>query len=383
VGDINRSLVRAFGADKTAEVEKKLRDYFQVKHVFLLSSGKMSLYTILRAWNRPGKVVMPAYNCNVVPEAAVFAGYTPLLLDAGLDTLNVFHQDYKNALLETVTVIFAVSLFGIPYDVRPLIEIAARRGILLVEDAASAMGSRITGQFAGTVGDVGVISFQDTKPLSAHAGGAIITNDDQLAQKISSLIQNLKKPKSPWKLYLSSMFHRIATKRWLYPATRLVHKLLKGEAMFEIVPAPAEQDVEYFTRCAPFSAALINEQWDKFENNLTKRRKIACDYLKALDGHPAFLIPKIPEGIEPSYIQFPMLVKDKEGFYRYMQRHGIDVTWTYRYSCADEFPQKDCPNAERIAQSIISLPCYPDLSGVEVQKICQTAAAYTGDRFEE
>ena len=59
-----------------------------------------------------------------------------------------------------------------------------------------------------------------------------------------------------------------------------------------------------------------------------------------------------------------------------MQQNGVDVTWTYRYSCADEFGQPDCPVSERIARSIVSLPCYPDLNDNEVQQVCRIASEY-------
>lgn len=376
--EIYRSLLQSFGSDRTAEIESTLRDYFQVKHVFLLNSGKTSLYAILRAWNRPGKVVMPAYNCNVVPEAAAFAGYSPLFLDAELETLNVTPEKFISALSEDVTVIFGVSLFGIPYDVRPLKEIAAKKKILLVEDAASAMGSRIDGRMTGTVGDVGVVSFQDTKPISAHTGGAIVTNDNLLAQKIKSVLSQIQTQKNTWNLYFSTMFRKMATRRWLYPLTRALYSVLEGEDMYEIVPAPTGPERDYFTRCSPFSVELIRNQLTMIDKNLSRRRKIAAEYQNVLENHPAFQIPVIPPGVEPVWIQFPLLVKDKHDFYQYMQRKGVDITWTYRYTCAEEYPQQGCPNAERIARSILSLPCYPNLTDAEVQRVCHAAVEYAG-----
>ncbi len=376
--EIHRSLLHSFGSDRTAVIESTLRDYFHVKHVFLLNSGKTSLYTILRAWNRPGKVIMPAYNCNVVPEAAVFAGYSLRFLDAELETLNVPPQKFVSSLSDDVTVIFAVSLFGIPYDVQPLKEIAAKKKILLVEDAASAMGSRIDGRMTGTIGDVGVISFQDTKPISAHTGGAILTDDDLLAQKIKTVLEGIRTQKHLWKIYVSTIFRKIATRRWLYPLTHSVHSIFKGEEMYEIVPAPTQLEQDHFTRCSPFSVELIRNQLSMFEKNISRRRKIAAEYQKALKNLPMFQIPVIPPGVEPAWIQFPLLVKDKQDFYQYMKRRGVDITWTYRYTCAEEFPQQGCPNAERIARSILSLPCYPDLTDVEVQHVCRAAVEYTG-----
>jgi len=319
---------------------------------------------------------MPAYNCRNVPESAWFAGYQPFLLDPDPTTLNVHPEKYIEAMIEDVSAIFAISLFGIPYDVRPLLDAARQKRILVVEDAATAMGGRIDGRFAGTIGDVGVISFQDTKLLSANTGGVIITNDDQLAQRIGTFLENVKTESGIWRNYLSTMFHKVATRRWIYPFTQAAHRLLNGEAMYEIVPAPAGAAPGYLAKCSAFTVELILNQWQDLERNIARRRWIAGRYTQALDHHPVFQTPIIPAGVEPVWIQYPLLVEKKLEFYKYMQQRGVDITWSHRYSCAEEFDQKDCPNAEIIARSILSLPCYPDLADAEVEKICRMTVKY-------
>ncbi|GEM_PF-1396636 len=376
--DLHRSLFHSFREDRTSELEALAREYFKVRYAFLLRSGKTCLYAILRALNRPGKVLMSAYNCADVGEAAIFAGYTPQFLDADLATLTVPCERFEKAISQDVTAVIVISLFGVPYDLRELRKATAKKGVLLIEDAASAMGSRIAGLLTGTLGDVGVVSFQDTKPLSAKTGGLILTNDDQLAEKIFLLLQDVETQKRIFKLYLASLFRKFATRHWIYLYSLAAYKLLIGERFYEIVEAPEQPEAEYFRKCSPFSVELILNQWGAFDKNIHRRQQIASRYREALEGHPAFEIPFVPSEIEPAWIQFPLLVKDKPHFYRYMQKHGIDATWTYRYSCAEEFGQRDCPNSEKIARSIISLPCYPDLKDDEVQKVCRIASEYTG-----
>lgn len=375
--EIHQSLIHALRDNRTEVLESFLRDYFQVKHVFLMRSGRSSLYVILRALNRPGKVLMPAYNCRNVPESALFAGYIPFLRDPDLETLNVLPEKYIEALTEDVSAIFAISLFGIPYDVRPLVDAARQKGVLLVEDAATAMGSRIDGRMTGTVGDVGVISFQDTKLLSANSGGVIITNNDQIAQNIATFLENVPKEDVIWRNYLSTMFHKAATRRWIYPFTQTAHRVLNGEAMYEIVPPPTGAAPGYLARCSEFSVELILNQWQNLDRNISRRRWIADQYAKAVAQNDIFRTPKIAVDVEPVWIQYPLLIEKKLEFYKYMQQRGVDITWSHRYSCADEFHQVDCPNAETVARSILSLPCYPNLADAEVEKICRITAEYT------
>lgn len=376
---IHKSFVTALRDNRTEVLESFLRDYFQVEHVFLMRSGRSSLYVILKALNLPGKVLMPAYNCRNVPESAWFAGYKPLLLDPDLDTLNVLPQKYLDRMTEDVSAIFAISLFGIPYDVRPIVDAARQKGILLVEDAATAMGSRVDGRMTGTIGDVGVISFQDTKLLSANTGGVIITNNDQIAQKIALFLKNVPSEDEIWRNYLSTLFHKAATRRCVYPLTQTAHRLLNGEAMYEIVPPPTEAAPGYLARCSAFSVELILNQWQNLERNISRRPWIAAQYTQTLADRSIFQIPKIPADVEPVWIQYPFLIDKKLEFYKYMQQRGVDVTWSHRYSCAAEFNQVDCPNAETVARSILSLPCYPDLTDAEVEKICRIAVEYANE----
>ncbi len=378
--EIHRSFFQALRNNRTGVLEAYLKDYFRVKHVFLMKSGRSSLFVILKALNRPGKVLMPAYNCRNVPESAWFAGYSPLLLDPDLDTLNVQPEKYLDRMSENVSAIFAISLFGIPYDVRPLVDAARNKGILLVEDAATALGSRVGGRITGTIGDVGVISFQDTKLLSANTGGVIITNNDQIAQKISTFLENVPMEDEIWRNYLSTMFHKSATRHWIYPITQLTHRIMNGEAMYEIVPPPTATAPGYLARCSAFSVELIMNQWQNLDWNIRRRRWIAGRYTQALSGRDTFRIPVISEEIEPVWIQYPLLTKRKFEFFKYMQSRGVDLTWSHRYSCAEEFHQADCPNAEIIARSILSLPCHPGLTDAEVDKVCQIIADYADRR---
>lgn len=375
-GELSRSFNRAFQVNRTDELETLLQEYYQVRNAFVLKGGRASLYGILRALNKPGKVLMPAYTCRSVPESAVAAGYTPYFLDPNLQTMNVLPELYEKAMTEEVSAIFVCSLFGIPYDVRPLVEAAHKKGILLVEDAATAMGGRIGGKLVGTLGDAAIISFQDTKVLSAKTGGAIITNNDLLAEKIRTTLKEVRTPAKTWSLFGSSLFQKISTRHWLYPLTQFVYRVMLGEAAYEVVQAPTTIPEDYLTRCAPFSVELVLNQWKKLEQNISRRNWIGKEYTKALEGNPAFQIPSFPPDVEPVWIQFPMLVKNKSEFYKYMQRQGVDITWSHRYSCAQEFPQEDCPNSIKIARSILSLPCYPGLRDSEVEKICRVASEY-------
>jgi dTDP-4-amino-4,6-dideoxygalactose transaminase len=146
--------------------------------------------------------------------------------------------------------------------------------------------------------------------------------------------------------------------------------------MFEVVPPQIERPDRFLSLCPKFSSALVLVQLDRLAWNLGRRRKIAQMYREALSDLPGLSLLDIPDDRSPAWIQFPVLAKDKLAFYKHMQRHGVDVTWTYRYSCADSYGQNGYPNARQAAGTVLGLPVYPSLSDDEVLSICDAAKKY-------
>jgi dTDP-4-amino-4,6-dideoxygalactose transaminase len=111
--------------------------------------------------------------------------------------------------------------------------------------------------------------------------------------------------------------------------------------------------------------------------NLSRRRKLGQIYAKELsNSNPNFSICNIQNNCSPSWIQFPILVNDKSAFYKYMQQKGVDLSWTYRYSCAVSYEEEGFPNAERAAKTVLGLPTYPSLTDEQAYMICEIAKKY-------
>ena len=85
----------------------------------------------------------------------------------------------------------------------------------------------------------------------------------------------------------------------------------------------------------------------------------------------------LPEGCSPAWIQFPFQVDDKRAFYKYMQRNGVDLSWTYRYSCADSFGLDGFPISQKAAKTVLGLPTYPLLTDKDAHYICDVAREYS------
>ena len=354
----------------------RLAEQYKVKHVFLTRTARVALYLILKAYNRPGGVLLPAYNCIVVPEAVSFAGYSPVFVDIDYCSLNVSAERIEKALTPDVTVVLATHLFGVPCDLDGIGRILRKKDVLFIEDAAPALGAKYCGKLVGSFGDAAIISFQATKVISAETGGALLTNDDQLAEKISRIMNEAAVPGRDFSELVMAVGRRTATIPLLYGVAQFAYRHLRNEQMYEIVEPEREIPAHFLAHCSRFNAALTLTQLERLDWNVCRRKEIARIYQETLANHQKLMIPVIPAGSEPAWIQFQLIADDKWAFYKHMQRRGIDIAWTYRYSCADSYHEIGFDNAQLAAKTVVGLPIYPSLSDQDAHRIAKVAKMY-------
>jgi perosamine synthetase len=375
--DLLYSLGRCFQKGVEDELRSRLATLYQVKHVFLLDSARVALYALLKAYNRPGGVLMPAYNCIVVPEAVHHAGYVPVFADIDYGSLSMTADVLKKFMSPDITAVLATHVFGIPCDVEEILQVARQYNVLVVEDAAPALGAGFRGRLVGSLGDAAIISFQSTKVISGETGGALLTNNDELAHKVSCRLQEAGDSGSGWLSFGKAIARKLIMNPLVYPVAQLGYRILRDEQMFEVVAPHTEIPSRFLTLCSRFSSALVLRQLDRLGWNLSRRRKLAQIYQDELSKHPEVKLPVLPEGCSPAWIQFPIQVDDKKAFYKHMQRNRVDIAWTYRYSCADSYGLDGFPNAQRAAKTVLGLPTYPSLTEEQAQYICYVAKKYT------
>ena len=378
VKDLLNGLKLSSDPDIENELSTRLKSLYNAKYAFLFGSGKEALYAVLKAYNRPGRVLIPAYNCIVVPEAIQFAGYTPAFIDIDLQSLNVTAESVKKGITPDVQAVFLIHLFGIPCNINGILEVLHQKNILIVEDAAPAMGAEYEGQLVGCFGDATVISFQSTKVISGEVGGALLTNNPELASKIENLLHEAVAPGNTWKVFSKALARKIVTSQSVYGLAQFGYRSLRGEKMYEIVTPKVRKPNGYFSRCSPMACALAFLQLDRLKWNLVRRRSLALIYQNELSKNKKLSLPTIPDICNPAWIQFPILVEDKLAFYKHMQRNHIDVTWTYRYSCADSYGLEGFPNSLHAAKTIIGLPTNPYITDKQAMEICRVANQFIG-----
>ncbi|GAX62950.1 DegT/DnrJ/EryC1/StrS aminotransferase [Candidatus Scalindua japonica] len=180
--------------DYIYKFRKELEEYFQTRNVYLVSSGKAALTVILQALYRVAgdthkdEVIIPAYTCYSVPASIIKAGLKVRLCDIDENTLDFNYSLLPDTLSERTLAVIPCSLFGILSDIERLHDIVQGKGILIIDDAAQAMGVSINGMLAGTRGDVGIFSLDRGKNFTTVEGGIIMTNRTDIADEIEKIL---------------------------------------------------------------------------------------------------------------------------------------------------------------------------------------------------
>lgn len=171
------------------EFEREIAKLLGAKHCIVLCNATVALEITVRAAGVTGEVIIPSFTFIATAHALQWQQITPVFCDVDPQTHNLDPRRVEAMITPRTTAIIAVHLWGQPCDVTALAEIANRHGLRLIYDAAHAFGADHRGQMIGNFGDAEVFSFHATKFFNTFEGGAVVTNDDDLAHKIR-LMQN-------------------------------------------------------------------------------------------------------------------------------------------------------------------------------------------------
>jgi dTDP-4-amino-4,6-dideoxygalactose transaminase len=177
------------GGPLVQEFEEKLSSYLGVKHCIPICNGTVALELAIRALGLAGEVILPSYTFIATAHALQWQGITPVFADIDPATHNIDPASVERMITPRTTGIIGVHIWGRPAPAEALQAIADAHGLQLMFDAAHAFGCSHGGRMIGNFGRCEVFSFHATKFFNTFEGGAIATNDDQLAEKLR-LIKN-------------------------------------------------------------------------------------------------------------------------------------------------------------------------------------------------
>jgi perosamine synthetase len=352
------------------KLDKELKDYFQVKHVFLVSSGKAALTLILCALQSlsPGRrrVLIPAYTCFSVPSAIVKAGLEVALCDIDASTLDFNHERFDRSMNESILCAIPSHLFGIPSDMDKIKRMCRNKDIFIVEDAAQAMGGKYNGKLLGTIGDVGFFSLGRGKNITCGSGGIIVTNDDRIAAAIDKRYSKLEQPRFNETLaeYFKALLLAVFIRPALYWFPAGLPFLRLGETTFE-----KEFPIK---KISGMKAGLLRNWRQRLEKS-NRIRKDNAKYICNALGLNLWNNSPVP------FLRLPLLVKNGEARDKIVllaRQQGLGINRMYPTAIneieelKDQFSGMMFPSAREIAERLVSLPTHHLLSMKDKEKIC-------------
>ena len=241
---------------------------------------------------------------------------------------------------------------GLPCKINEIKKIAKQNKIVLIEDAAESIGSKINKQNIGTFGELGIFSFAGNKILTSGEGGAIVTNSKEKFDKLK-LIRS--------------------------------HGRKSVDNYFSSIQTPKYVELGYNWRMSSITAAICLSQLDKIEKLINSRRQNAKYYQKKLKKFKEIKIHEEPIGYKHVYqlysIQLPSK-KIRDGLSKFLAKKGImskvffaPIHLTDHFS-SYKIKQKKMTNTEKISERILSLPMYPDLRKDEIDEIVDTISEF-------
>lgn len=336
---------------KIAEFEEAVCNYTGAKYAVAIANGTAALHAAcFAAGIGPGdEVITTPLTFAASANCVLYCGGTPVFADVDPKTYNIDPEDIERKITDRTKAIIPVHLTGQPCDMDRIRQIAREHKLLVIEDAAHALGAKYKGRRIGVGSDMITFSFHPVKPITTGEGGMIVTDNEEYYKKL--------------KLFRS-------------------HCITREEDMMTENEGPwfyQQLSLGYNYRMTDIQAALGISQMKKLDRFLQRRKELAERYNKAFEGNKDIVVPyQMPEsesGWHLYMIQVPNHDR-KEVFVR-LREAGINVNVHYipvyhhPYYRENGYAETWCENAEEIYSHLISLPLYPDLTDEQQDQALQ------------
>ena len=336
------------GPDCT-ELEHALAKYCRAKHAIACASGSDALLLALMAFDvGPGdEVVAPSYTFFATASAVARLGARPVFADIDPETFNISAATVQRHITNKTKAILPVHLYGQCADMAPLVDLALKADLAVVEDAAQAIGAEYAGQRAGTLGEIGCFSFYPTKNLGGFGdGGLLTTHRDHLAEKLRLLRVHGMQPR---------YYHQalgINSRLDTLQAAVLKVKLPHLDRWTEARQSHADRYHELFTACG-LDRVL------RLPSTAPQRRHVWNQYIvRVPDGRRDTLRQHLTDRKIGSEIYYPVPLHLQPCFAYLGYRPG------------------DLPETERAAAETLALPIFPELTPAEQELVVRQIAAF-------
>lgn len=319
------------------ELEKKLSDYLGVKNVSLFTNGHMALYTAIKSLELTGEVITTPFTFVSTTHAIVQNGLTPVFCDINPFDYTIDVDKIESLITDKTSAIVAVHVYGNVCNVEKIEELAKKYNLKVIYDAAHAFGVKYKGISIANFGDISMMSFHATKVFHTVEGGALLYNNNEYKEKFTSL-RNFG---------------------------------LTGKEQCDYIGMNAKM--------SEFHAAMGLCNLKHIDEEITKRKRNSERYQKKLKNIKGITCWKKQENVDSNYIYFPIIIEEDFGITRdeLMQKLVESNIYVRKYFypiisdflCYNKY-EADTPIAKKVANRVLTLPLYSDLTLKQIDFIC-------------
>jgi UDP-2-acetamido-2-deoxy-ribo-hexuluronate aminotransferase len=327
--------------EEVSILENRLAKFTNSKFCVANANGTDALVIALRALNiGPGdEVIIPAFTFFATAEAVSSIGATPVFVDINRNTYNVEPKLIEAAITKKTKAIMPVSLYGLCADFKAINKIASEFNLAVIEDAAQSFGAKYFDQYSCGITTISTTSFFPSKPLGCYGdGGALFTNNEELAKKILELRAHGQE-------------------------RRYTHV-----------------SIGYNSRMDTIQAAILLKKLDIFPSEIDMRNVIAKNYTQAFEGK--FKMQNIPEGYTSVFAQFTIEVSNRDEFQNSLKEAGIPTAVHYPIPLhkqpvyQNEFGHLTIKESTEAASRVVSLPMHPYLDSKDQNYIIENVLKF-------
>lgn len=344
----------------TKKCNQFLEEYFNVKKALITTSCTQALEmsAILLNLREGDEVIVPSFTFVSTPNAFILRGAKPVFIDIRPDTLNMDEKKIEDLITDNTKAIFVVHYAGVGCEMDPIMEIARKHKIAVVEDNAHGLFGKYNGKFLGTFGKFAAQSFHETKNISCGEGGALLINDSKFIER-------------------AEIIREKGTNR-----SRFFRGQIDKYSWVDIGSSYLPSDI---------LAAILLSHLEESQNIQRKRKQIWDNYDHVLKGWAhdnKVLQPFIPEHCEQSYHMYYLLLPNldiRQTFIRHLRNLGVHSVFHYVPLHSSEMGKRygyvdgDFPITEAISDRLVRLPMYYDLSPEDLEKINQAVMDFRID----
>jgi len=323
-----------------AQFEKVVAEYVGAKYAVAVSNGTAALHVAcLAAGIKPGdEVITTPITFAASANCVLYCGGTPVFADINPETYNIDPEDIRRKITKNTKAIIAVHFTGQPCEMDEIHAIAKEHNLLVIEDAAHALGADYKGTKIGSMSDMTTFSFHPVKHITTGEGGMIVTNSEALYQRLA--------------LFRAHGITR-DEKQMTYN---------EGDWYYQ------QLELGYNYRITDIQCALGISQMKKLDAFITRRREIVQRYNEAFAGIDEIVTPFQMEGCNNSWHLYVIQVDRRKEVFDKLRAAGIGLNvhyvpvYKFPYYQNNGYSNTHCPKAEALYERLISLPIYSSLS---------------------